>query len=702
MRVISIVIAVFVSLFLMSSYADTDKLLSQSIDKRESTIIYSLMGIVDYLHFKPKKINDKFSAKVFNEYLDRVDGAKRFLIQEEIEALKQYEKEIDNDIDRFGFSFFDLSVDLMDQSVDRAEELYNEIINTDFTLDINEEYETDGEKKMYAKNVEALKDDWRKALKFNIVSRIASYEDDDELKLLSSDDKYIKAKGQVKDLFDDWFSRLQKTRRADRFDEYINTIMTQFDPHSYYFSPKEKENFDIKMGNKLEGIGAQLQPAKDYIRVFSIVPGGPAWKGEELEVDDLIVAVTQENSETVDITGMRMDDVIRMIRGDKGTNVTLRVKKKDGSFQNITIERDEIILDDAAARSAIINMADSDEKVGYINLPLFYSTFDGGNSCATDVEKELEKLSESNVDGIILDLRYNGGGSLPDVITMAGLFIEEGPVLQVKGREKKPQVHYDKDKSVSYDGPLIVLVNEVSASSSEILVGALQDYGRAVIVGGERTFGKGTVQGVYDLDRMYQEDDGIKPLGQVKLTTQKFYRISGSSNQLDGVIPDVIIPDQFSYTEYGEQELDGALTNSKIEALDFTQDIYNVKNLDELQKNSSLRISQSDDFDKVKAYGKLLKSLDDNSSVSLKLTTYAENENAREALLEPFSDLFEENVEGLVVSNLEADLAYMNEDKSRVARNDDFISNLQKDFYLKESFMIMKDMLSIDARLANK
>lgn len=702
MRVIAAIALLSMSVFFLSTHSSDKAILDESVDRRESTILYSLMGIIDYLHFKPKKVNDSFSKEVVKDYLENIDGAKRFLIQEEVDLLLQYNKEIDDEIDRFSFNFFDISVDLMDKSIDRAEQLYKSVMQDDFDLNVNERFEMEGKKKAYAQSEEELEDEWRKFLKYNILSKMESYIDDEKMQDLTEAEKYSKAKESVQKLFDDWFKRLQKSRRADRFDDYINTILTQYDPHSYYFSPKEKENFDIKMGNKLEGIGAQLQQADDYVRVYSIVPGGPAWKKGELEVDDLIVAVTQDGEETVDITGMRLDDVIRMIRGDKGTVVNLRLKKKDGTYENISILRDEIILDDAAAKSAILESEANDEKIGYIHLPLFYSTFDDGNSCSKDIEEELEKLNEENVDGVILDLRYNGGGSLPDVISMAGLFIEEGPILQVKGRDKKPQVHSDEDRSVTYDGPLIVLVNEVSASSSEILVGALQDYGRAVIVGGERTFGKATVQGLYDLDRMISKEDEIKPLGQVKLTTQKFYRIDGTSNQLDGVIPDVIIPDQFSFTEYGEQELEGALSNSKIAPLEYSQNVYKVKNLDVLQKKSTERLAQDPNFKKVNSYGNLLTNLDKETSVSLSFEQFIEDREVREKMLEPYNDLFEDDVDGFTVRNIEADMEYINQEESRKDKNQNFIEGLQKDFYLLETLSIMHDMLSMDKGIANK
>ena len=404
-----------------------------------------------------------------------------------------------------------------------------------------------------------MKNYWKDFLTYEVITRLDRKIDEQET---SKEAKKTEAqlledvRKDIKKTFGDWFNRLKKLRRSDRFETYVGSICNYFDPHTDFFNPKEKQDFDINMGGKLEGIGARLQQDGDNIKVSDIVTGGPAWKGKELEANDIILSAAQEGKEAVDLTGMRVDDAVTHIRGKKGTKVTLTVKKQDGTVKQITITRDEVILDESFARSVIFDMPGVINNIGYIKLPKFYSSFEkeDGNSCAVDVAREIEKLKANNVNGIILDLRNNTGGSLNDVVDMSGLFIEEGPIVQVKSRQARPYVHQDRDERVQYAGPLIIMVNNMSASASEIIAAAMQDYGRAVIVGSASTFGKGSVQRFFDLDKAVSGSDELKPLGEIKMSVQKFYRVNGGSTQLKGVIPDVVLPDNYMYIEVGEKE----------------------------------------------------------------------------------------------------------------------------------------------------
>lgn len=702
MKIFKILVVIFVSGFFLTM-TTFQSALDQEVDKREGTILYSIMGILDYLHFDPKKVDDDFSKKLWANYIEELDGGKRFFTQKDINALKKYELDIDNEIDAFSFDFFDKTDELFVQSIDRAERTIQTLLQTDLDLKTSESFELDSKKRVFPKDEIALIDSWRQFLKYSMVAKIDAYMDDVALAdSLSLDEMQIKAHADLQKLMDDWFVRLKEGRRSDRFESFMNVIMGNFDPHSTYFSPKEKVNFDIQMGNKLEGIGARLEKSGDFVKISSIIPGGPAWKGKDLEPDDLILSVKQENMPVVDITGMRIDDVISMIRGKKGTKVILRVKRLNGTIKDITIERDEVILDDAAAKSMVLTIDNISSKVGYIHLPIFYSTFDGANSCASDIKKELLKLKDEGVNGVILDLRYNGGGSLPDVIDMAGLFIEKGPIVQVKARDQKPEILEDKDVSVTYNGPLIVMVNEVSASASEILAAALQDYNRAIIVGGQKTFGKASVQGIYDLDRMITGENAIKPLGEVKLTTQKFFRIDGTSNQLKGVVPDIYLPDQFSFIEYGEDLLPSALSYSEISNVNFTQNVYQVKALDVLRKQSMDRVSKDARFSKMMEYGAILQSKEDDTVIDIGLDGFVSEKDNEDEMMKPYDQLFEESVEGVLFKNLAADENQFKNDEAKQAKNLDFINGLTKDFYLKEAVLIMNDMIENDKKLAQK
>lgn len=726
--------------------------------EKESMIMHALLSVMEQVHFSPKSIDDEFSEKAYDLYLEAIDPYKRFMTQEEVDQLAVYKTAIDDQAKNRTLEFFDLSVSLIENADKRAKMIYESLIDGEFDLSIDETIELDGDKKGFAKNETELKDLWRKYLKYEIVGKVndkliaqrkkmesgksvaevkvdqsemlnssgSSSQDlasvkvkepkakpnisntsDDEAPLIKTTDELIEeAREEVKEVFGDFFTNRARFRRSDRFEIFLNTFTHMNDPHSDYYNPKEKQDFDIRMGGKVEGIGARLSQDKDYIKVVSIVTGGPAWKGKDLEVGDLITAVTQKGEEGVDILGMRVDDVVQMIRGKKGTVVILSVLREDGTTMDVEIERDIVNIDDAKARSLILDLYDGVEgrgdmdggveNVGYIRLPSFYSEFEGknGNSCAEDVRKELEKLKAQNAEGVILDLRYNGGGSLRDVITMSGLFIEEGPIVQVKPRGRKPYVYDDEDPSVTYDGPLIVMVNSYSASASEILAAALQDYNRAVIVGSNSTFGKGTVQRFFDLDRAIRGNEEFKPLGQVKLTMQKYFRIDGGSTQLRGVEPDIILPDRFSFVDVGEKEYDFPMEWSEISPVDYDQNVLQVPDLTNVRAKSNMRVNENETFSLIKENAQRLKQIREVTEFPLHLDKYAAMIEKREAEADKYDDLMKDKIDRMAAKNLEADVTGIQADSVKIAKNDEFLEQISKDIYLEEAMKIMKDMIS--------
>ncbi len=670
---------------------------------KEALILQGLIQTIEYVHFSKKPLDDTFSKVVYKTYLERLDGQKRFLTQKDIDQLKQYELQIDNQVNNLSFEFFNTSLPLMDNAVLKSEKYFKEIIDQPFNFNKGETIEYDSDKLSYVKNDNALKDQWKNILSYEIMSNWVSKIDDQAEKGNkdgNKTDEELKADA-IKDInkrYTDWFGRLAKLKRSDRLEAYFGCISNYYDPHTDYFSPKEKQDFDINMGGKLEGIGARLQTDGDYTKVSSVVVGGPAWKTKKLQDDDIIMKVAQKGQASVDITGMRVDDVVQLVRGKKGTVVILTVKKKDNSIVDVEIERDEVQLEDSKAKSVVLNMPGSIQNIGYINLPKFYSSFetDGGNSCAVDVAEEIKKLKNLNVNGIILDLRNNSGGSLSDVVDMSGLFIEEGPIVQVKGRESKPNVYTDKDKSVQYDGPLVIMVNQFSASASEIIAAAMQDYERAIIVGSNSTFGKGTVQRFYDLDQVVSGLKEFKPLGNVKMTTQKFYRINGGSTQLRGVVPDIILPDIYHYIETGEKEYDNALEWSEIDAVPYKQNVVKLENKQKLIENSKSRIDQSKDFGLVLDYAKLAKANRDQTKYPLKLNDYRAMVDKKNEESKKYDKLAKIDILGLDITNLEVDLAKITIDESNKAKNDEFIKDLKKDIYLEETLFIMKDMINLE------
>lgn len=679
--------------------------------EKEAVILKAVKSHLDQMHYAPQVLDDEFSQKAFDLFIKYLDNNKRFLTQTEADELALSRNLIDDQLKEYQLTLFDQANTILEAAIDRSETIFEEVIKEDLPFSDSGEIQMDSEKRSFANNDEELKEMWRKTLIYDMLIKLDSkLEEQENLKKRLADgtatdkdrEQEIKTRGEietevkedVKENFEDWFKRLSQVRRSDRFETYINSIIHVYDPHSDYYNPKEKEDFDIRMRGKLEGIGARLSPADDFTRVVSIVPGGPAWKGKELAADDLITAVKQEGEEeALNIEGMRLDDVVQKIRGKKGTVVILTVKKPDGTMKDVRIVRDVVVTEEGNAKSTILQMDDRSEKIGYIYLPSFYADFKDkdGRSCAKDIATELEKLKAQNVDGIIMDIRNNGGGSLRDVVDMGGLFIEEGPIVQVKPKGRKPYVLEDEDPTVQYDGPLIIMVNEYSVSASEILAAALQDYKRAVIVGSPSTFGKGTVQRFFNLDNIRGANE-YKPLGEVKMTIQKFFRIDGSSTQLKGVVPDIILPDYFQFVNSGEKDYDYPLEWNEIDEVEHSQSAYVVMNYEELRAKSEERVKNDKTFQLILENAHRLKKNKDDRSYPLDLEEFQAKMDKREMEAEKYEDVGKEIIKGLKVTNLEIDMDHIQSDSSRIARNDNFIEKLTKDVYLKETLNIMNDM----------
>ncbi len=673
-----------------------------STDK-ESVILQVLVETIRMGHMAPKPVDDEFSKYLFKNYLERIDGGKRYLTQADMNTLKKYEYLLDDQVNGYTFEFFDLSLPMLENGIQKSRTFFQEVIDAPMDFSRADYLETDPDKKDYPKNDAAMKEMWRENIQFEVMVRWVQTMEDQKKKENKEGNKTeeeLKAEAvkEIKKRYTDFFDRMAKLRRSDRMETYLGTIANYFDPHTDYFSPKEKQDFDINMGGKLEGIGARLQTDGEHTKIFSIVVGGPAWKTKKMEDNDIILKVAQKGQPAVDIAGMRVDDVVQLVRGKKGTTVILTVKKKDNSITEIEIVRDEVQLEDSKAKSVILHLDGKINQVGYIHLPKFYSSFEteGGNSCAVDVADEVKKLKAQRVNGIILDLRDNSGGSLQDVVEMSGLFLKDGPIVQVKGRESRPFLYNDKDPEVQYDGPLIIMVNKYSASASEIIAAAMQDYNRAVIVGSNSTFGKGTVQRFYDLDRGVNGLQDMKPLGNVKMTVQKFYRVNGGSTQLKGVVPDIVLPDNFLYIESGENEYTNPMAWSEITPVTFGQDVVMITNKAKIASASLSRINQSKDFDLIRESAGMLKENKDETRYPLQAAQYRAYMNKREEKAKKFENLFKNDVAGMRVTNLSADLPKINLDESNKARNEEFIKDLKKDIYLEETLNIMRDMITME------
>lgn len=666
---------------------------------KESVLINSILSGLQRMHYQPQTIDDAFSKKLYSLYLDRIDGGKRFFTKADIDQLQKFEISLDDEANAGTYAFFNLSLELMTNALDKTQTYYRDILAQPFDFTIEETVETDGEKKEWASNDKELKEYWRKMLKYETLSRLSDKleaqkkGDDEKLTGKSVAELEEMVRKDVLKIYDDYYARIRKLKRSDRLSDYLNSVTNIFDPHTGYYEPIERDNFDIGMSGRLEGIGARLQTEGDYTKVVNIVPGGPAWKSKEIEENDIILNVAQEREEPIDISGMQINDVVSKIRGPKGTTVRLTVKKMDGSVKQVSLVRDVVILEEGFAKSLILG-SDKGERIGYIKLPKFYADFEdaSGRFCSDDVAIEIEKLKAEKVQGIILDLRNNTGGSLRDVVKMTGFFIEEGPVVQVKSRGRNPEVMEDTDPRVQYNGPLIIMVNEFSASASEIIAAALQDYGRAIIVGSNSTFGKGTVQRFYDLDRSIIENSNIKPLGSIKLTTQKFYRINGGSTQLKGVIPDIILPDNYQYIETGEKDYEFPLDWTEIPAVAYSQNVVKLNHLNAVKGKSSNRVKGHETFQKIEANAERLKKQRDMSEYPLSLKTFQTWSEQLEQEAKSYDDMFKE-IDQLQVQNLSADLKDIELEESKKARNEDWLKSVKKDIYIYETLNIMHDLI---------
>lgn len=691
--------------FLGDSCAAAPSPADENAEKKDKVILETMMRILRQTHYNPTDIDDDFSHNAFAMWMERNDFNKKIFLQSDYDELKtRYHDSIDDYVKTQNFSFFNRSVEILNKRIHEDSVIVNEILAKPFDFNVSESVELDPEKLTYAKDDAERREGWRKYLKYMTLVRFVDLQKTNKkeveakkagVTLKSDAELEVEAREKIKKVENEIFQRLSKVDRQDRMAIYLNVVTATYDPHTEFYPPADKENFDIGMSGQLQGIGATLQEKEGYIKVTSIVPGSPSWKDGRLKPEDKILKVGQGDKEPVDVVGMRLDDAIKLIRGKKGTEVRLTVEKPDGSVIEIALIRDIIILEDTYAQSAIVEQGKN--KIGYIKLPSFYADFTpgktSGRACAEDIRKELEKLKAEKVSGVVLDLRDNGGGSLIEVIKMVGLFVPQGPVVQVKTRAGGTNPYDDQDGGkVTYDGPLVVMINENSASASEIFAAAIQDYKRGVIVGTySRSFGKGTVQNFFDLDdNMIKGENDMKPLGSVKVTIQKFYRINGGSTQLKGVTPDIQLPGFYSLIEYGEQDLDNPMEWDQVPVLNYTT-WKNAPDYAKLQKASAARVAANPSFTLVNTKSQQLKRERDITMESLLLSDYLASQKKIEEENKGFKPL-EEPVKGLNASMLKDDKAAIEGDSAKVARKEAFLTSLKKDIWVNECANITKEM----------
>lgn len=666
-------------------------------------IFQQVAEMLEENHYSPQKIDDKFSRDIFKKYLESLDPDKNIFLQSDIRELKKYENTIDDELHGAPLQFFPAANTIYQKRLAEVATYYSEILEKPFSYTVDESVILDGDKVDFAANEAARKENWRKKLKYLSLERYADLLDSREANkgtqgfVVKTDAELEKeSREKVAKIMTRNFERLKnKFNEEERFNLLVNTITTTMDPHTTFFPPVEKRYFDEQMSGRFFGIGASLRQEDGNIKIATLVTGSPAWKSQQITVGDIVMKVGQGGEEPTDLSGFDTEDAVKLIRGKKGTEVRLTLKKADGSIKVVSMIRDEIVTEETFARSVMIN--ENGKKIGYIFLPEFYADWErpNGARCAIDVSREIIKLKEQGVDGIIMDLRNNGGGSLYDVVQMVGFFIDEGPIVQVKDREGNPNILRDRDRSVLYDGPLAVMVNEFSASASEIFAAAIQDYKRGVVIGSTSTYGKGTVQRNIGLDGStngsFTAMNSTEQLGTVKLTLQKFYRINGGSTQLRGVVPDIIIPDQYEYLKYREKDNPDALPWDEIQkaSYNYTRQYYDESSV---KSAAQQRIGTSPSFVAIRETTQKLEKMNDKE-YSLSLAKYRAEQKEVKAAIKKIDEL-NKNQKELALSMIPADEKRLEADNDKLERRKQWVKALSKDIYLGESVNIMNDMIT--------
>ena len=684
--------------------------------EKDKLLIDLITYVLEKGHYSPKDMDDAFSRNIYKNFIDGVDPLKRYFLNSDIEEFKQYETAIDDQIKIKDVTFFKLVYTRLTERIAQIEKIYPRILELPFNYSIDEELNVDYDKITYPNNIKALENRWRKQLKFTTISNYydlieengtnlneksteGKSEDFENPKSLSEIE--IEARENTKSSMSEYFDFVNDLESKDYFGIFLNTIVEEFDPHTNYFAPSDRDRFELQMSGKLEGIGARLQKKNDYIKIVEVISGGPAWRGEHVEVGDMIMKVKQESEkEAVSVVGMRLDDAVKLIKGPKGTKVILTIKRVDGSIEEEIIIRDVVEIEETYAKSALIKK--EDKNYGLIDLRQFY--FDMQNykerNAASDVKKEIIRLKKEGMEGLIIDLRGNGGGSLRTAVDMAGLFIKEGPIVQVASSGSKKEVLNDNDDEIVWNGPLVILVNELSASASEILAAAMQDYKRAIVVGSKQSYGKGTVQNLLDLNQWLRNNE-MGDMGSLKLTTQKFYRVNGGSTQLEGVKSDVVMADRYSYIDIGEKDYNNPLPYDKIEPANY--EVWNGNiDYEKTISRSVERITKSQQLKLIDENAQWIKNRRDVTTVNLNYESYKKDIESRIDETKKFDSI--DNYDNkLIYESLPFEIELMKQDSTLFEKRKRWHKSLGNDIYIEEGINILQDLKSTNnnGKLAN-
>jgi carboxyl-terminal processing protease len=678
--------------------------------QREALLAESILALLRERHLRKRALDDTTSKTAFVAFLVSLDPSKLYLTQAEVNQLRQYDRLLDDQLASGHLDFAHLAGSLKRKRVKLVSGWVEARLRRPFDLSLAERYETEGTARPFCQNDQDLQERWRRELKREVLAFMYRAETQEASKTASDasdgpepagaktdDELEAEARDKLSKRYRARFERLAKQTAEDDVEQFLNAFVQVYDPHTGYLSPYDKQNLDIRMSGSLEGIGALLRMDEGLIKVQRIVPGSASWRQGQLQAEDIILAVAQGDEEPVDVVDARLQDVVQLIRGRKGTIVKLSVRKPDGSLVAVPIKRDVVRLEDTYAKAAILQTDPQAAPVAYIHLPKFYGNVrgqveeDDKRQASEDVQHALAQLQPYRVRGLILDVRGNSGGLLQEAVRLSGLFIKTGPIVATRDAEGIQKVLSDKDPEVAFDGPIVVLIDRFSASASEILAAALQDYQRAVLVGSS-THGKGTVQYLYSLDRAVNSAALLQPdeirLGTLKLTRYQFYRVNGGSTQLHGVTPDIELPDPAAHLEAGENAKENAIPWNTIEPVQYV--LWRPSwNTDRLRMSSKTRQANNAAFAKVKAQSELLIERRKNTVEELNKDVWfkqrQEELDRLEALkLDDAKRFIVKPVPYAVNADVPAD--------TRAAMDDEWIKNVQDDPWLEEALYILADM----------
>ena len=671
--------SIIITILSLTIFGFTLKKNKLSDPDKEKVLLEIVKYVVERGHYNSIELDDNFSVKIFDDFISKLDPQKRFFTVNDIRQFNRYKYKIDDQIKNYQLEFFEETYKTYNQRVSDAKLFVDKVFETDFDFSENEYIDLNNDSIPFSFSKNQLFERWRKQIKYSVLDIVTQRYSSDSLDFHEIKTNAIST---VKKNTNDFFDYANELDRDDWFSVFVNSFVSQFDPHTFYFKPDDKEKFDVSISGKFDGIGARLSRADGNVKIVDVIIGGPVWRDKLLDVGDVILAVGQGDDELVSIYGMKLDDSIKLIKGPAGTIVTLRVKKIDGQIQDVKIKRDEVELEETFAKSTVISK--NDNNYGYISLPKFYADFDNykNRNSANDVKNEIIKLKNNGIQGLILDLRNNGGGSLQTVVEMTGLFIEKGPVVQVKSIGNRKKVLYDRDPQVYWDGPLVLLINEMSASASEIISAALQDYNRAIIIGSEKSFGKGTVQNIVDLNRFISNTD--YDMGALKVTTDIFYRINGESVQLEGVQSDIIIPDSYMYIFNGERDEKNPIKWDKIGPATYTKWNKYSDKFNYVKDQINKKLDQNKLINNIYDRAEWIRNQQNQKNVPLNIVKYKDYQKNQKQKASQFDDISKYQNE-LSFNLLKTEKTFINANKELFEARAKWHESLSKDIFIDQA-----------------